>query len=193
LATVELRFTALPEHVRTARLVAVSLARRAGIDEESLDEVRLAVGEAASRAVGRHLASGSREPVLVRMIDGDARFVTEVVDVAGGDPSRDPDGDLHEPGAAGSATTRDAEATAATAGAAASSRPDPGRGPVLDDAGDALDDLLPPGVDLAVISGLVDDVEVSTGAGGSTVRMAWPVGANSSDDPSAFGSSNPPA
>ena len=54
MATVELRFTALPEHVRTARLVAVSLARRAGVDDETLDEVRLAVGEAATRAVGRH-------------------------------------------------------------------------------------------------------------------------------------------
>jgi len=38
-ATVELRFTALPEHVRTARLVAVSLARRAGVGDETLDGV----------------------------------------------------------------------------------------------------------------------------------------------------------
>ena len=84
MATVELRFTALPEHVRTARLVAVSLARQAGVDDETLDEVRLAVGEAATRAVGRHRASCPAEPVLVRLSDGDGRFVAEVVDVARG-------------------------------------------------------------------------------------------------------------
>jgi anti-sigma regulatory factor (Ser/Thr protein kinase) len=179
LATVELRFTALPEHVRTARLVAVSLARRAGIDEESLDEVRLAVGEAASRAVGRHRASGSREPVLVRMTDGAGSFVTEVVDVAG---SPDEDADADEP--VGQPETAREPARPVAAGASAD------RGPVLDDAGDTLDDLLPPGVDLAVISGLVDDVEVSSGPGGSTVRMAWPVDANGRNDPSPFGSSN---
>src|SRR2546422_373473 len=52
MATVELRFSALPEHVRTARLVAAAVARRAGVDEAVLDEVRLAVGEACTRAVG---------------------------------------------------------------------------------------------------------------------------------------------
>ena len=51
MATVELRFSALPAHVRTARLVAAAVARRSGVDEAVLDEVRLAVGEACSRAV----------------------------------------------------------------------------------------------------------------------------------------------
>ena len=57
MATVELRFSALPEHVRTARLVAAAVARRAGVDEAVLDEVRLAVGEACSRAVGLHASN----------------------------------------------------------------------------------------------------------------------------------------
>ena len=48
MATVELLFSALPEHVRTARLVAAAVARRAGVDEAVLDEVRLAVGEACT-------------------------------------------------------------------------------------------------------------------------------------------------
>jgi len=48
MATVELRFSALPEHVRTARLVAAAVARRAGVDEAVLDELRLAVGEACA-------------------------------------------------------------------------------------------------------------------------------------------------
>jgi anti-sigma regulatory factor (Ser/Thr protein kinase) len=143
--TVELRFSALPEHVRTARLVAVSLARRAGVDDETLDEVRLAVGEAATRAVGRHQASAPERAVLVRMSDDDGRFVAEVVDRA------------PEPGGASAAPVdlRDH----------VESQP-PGIDP--------LDEPLPEGIDLAVIGGLVDDVVVETGPAGSTVRMAWP-------------------
>ncbi|WP_432561549.1 ATP-binding protein [Kineococcus sp. SYSU DK003] len=49
--TVTLRFSPLAEHVRTARLVAVSVARRAGYDENQLDEIRIAIGEACARAV----------------------------------------------------------------------------------------------------------------------------------------------
>jgi len=48
---VRLRFRASPSHVRTARLVAVTVARRAGFDEEQVEGVRQAVGEACARAV----------------------------------------------------------------------------------------------------------------------------------------------
>jgi hypothetical protein len=43
--------SARPALVRTARQVAVTLARRAGLDDEALEEVRLAVGEACGLAV----------------------------------------------------------------------------------------------------------------------------------------------
>ena len=59
MATVDVSFTPLPAHVRTARLVALAMARRVGVPEEMLDEVRLAVGEACSRAVGVHASRGS--------------------------------------------------------------------------------------------------------------------------------------
>ncbi|PRY16077.1 ATP-binding protein [Kineococcus rhizosphaerae] len=49
--TVTLRFSPMAEHVRTARLVAVSVARRAGFGEDQLDEIRIAIGEACARAV----------------------------------------------------------------------------------------------------------------------------------------------
>ncbi|MFD0854548.1 ATP-binding protein, partial [Actinomadura adrarensis] len=49
MATVELSFSALPVHVRTARLIVTAVARRSGVAEALLDEVRLAVGEACSR------------------------------------------------------------------------------------------------------------------------------------------------
>jgi len=54
--TVTLRFSPLAEHVRTARLVAVSVARRAGFEENQLDEIRIAIGEACARAVAGAVA-----------------------------------------------------------------------------------------------------------------------------------------
>ena len=72
--TVELRFTALPSHVRTARLVAAAVARRCGLDEAVLDEVRLAVGEACSRAVDLHRRFCPDRPVMVTLVDDDSTF-----------------------------------------------------------------------------------------------------------------------
>ncbi|MEV7976251.1 ATP-binding protein [Streptomyces sp. NPDC086519] len=135
MATVELRFSALPEHVRTARLVAAAVARRAGVDEAVLDEVRLAVGEACSRAVGLHRTAGIAEPVRVALIEEEKQFSIEVGDEA----PRSVPGDRASAGAADT----DVEAEE-------------------DEMG------------LAVISGLVDDVEVTAGEHGGLIRMTWP-------------------
>src|SRR3954466_2772936 len=82
MATVELRFSALPEHVRTARLVAAAVARRAGVDEAVLDEVRLAVGEARTRAVGLHQSAGITAPVKGQLVEEEKQFSIEVGDEA---------------------------------------------------------------------------------------------------------------
>ena len=82
MATVEVTFTPLPAHVRTARLVATAVARRSGVDEALLDEVRLAVGEACSRAVEAHRRHCPAEPVRIEMTDQDERFVVTVSDHA---------------------------------------------------------------------------------------------------------------
>ncbi|MFJ5999606.1 ATP-binding protein [Streptomyces sp. NPDC092370] len=132
MATVELRFSALPEHVRTARLVAAAVARRAGVDEAVLDEVRLAVGEACTRAVGLHQTGGISAPVKVLLIEEEKQFSIEVGD----------------------------EAPHAVSGE---------RGPG-DSGGEADEDEM----GLAVISGLVDDVEVSAGEHGGLIKMTWP-------------------
>ncbi|MFC4469034.1 ATP-binding protein [Streptomyces xiangluensis] len=137
MATVELRFSALPEHVRTARLVAAAVARRSGVDEAVLDEVRLAVGEACTRAVGLHQSGGISAPVRVLLIEEEKQFSIEVGDEA---PHTAP-GDV--PGAQGGADEPDAETEE-------------------DEMG------------LAVISGLVDDVEVTAGENGGLIRMSWP-------------------
>lgn len=137
--TVELRFSAQPEHVRTARLVAAAVARRAGVDEAVLDEVRLAVGEACSRAVGLHRSHDIAAPVTVVLTEEEKAFSIEV-----GDGLLAPGSDASQPGAPGGAGPDEAEA-------------------------DSEDEM-----GLAVISGLVDDVEVLTGAEGGVIRMTWP-------------------
>jgi serine/threonine-protein kinase RsbW len=88
MATVELTFSALPAHVRTARLIATAVARRAGVAEELLDEVRLAVGEACSRAVEAHRLHCPDEPIRIELSDDSGRFEVTVTDVA---PSEDAD------------------------------------------------------------------------------------------------------
>jgi anti-sigma regulatory factor (Ser/Thr protein kinase) len=80
MATVELSFTPLPAHVRTARLVAAAVARRSGVDESLLDEVRLAVGEACSRAVEEHRLHCPSEPVRLALTEMGGRFEVEVTD-----------------------------------------------------------------------------------------------------------------
>lgn len=151
MATVELRFSAQPEHVRTARLVAAAVARRAGVDEAVLDEVRLAVGEACSRAVGLHRSHGITEPVSVALTEDEKAFSIEV-----GDSVPGPGGDsAASPARNGSSASR--------ASGAGPDRPDP------ETDGEGEDEM-----GLAVISGLVDDVEVRSGAGGGVIRMSWP-------------------
>ncbi|WP_242908488.1 ATP-binding protein [Actinomadura terrae] len=95
MATVELSFSALPVHVRTARLIVTAVARRSGVAETLLDEVRLAVGEACSRAVEAHRRHCPDEPVRLELVGTEHRFeviVSDTVpgdDAAGGLPSID--------------------------------------------------------------------------------------------------------
>jgi serine/threonine-protein kinase RsbW len=89
IATVELTFTPLPVHVRTARLIATAVARRGGVEEALLDEVRLAVGEACSRAVEAHQQQCPAEPIRVELRDGKDRFEVMVADRV---PDDDPAG-----------------------------------------------------------------------------------------------------
>jgi anti-sigma regulatory factor (Ser/Thr protein kinase) len=81
-ATVRLEFSPEPAHVRTVRLVGVAVARRAGVADDQLDEVRLAIGEACARAVARHQRLGLRQVIEVSFTDGD-RYQVKVVDRAG--------------------------------------------------------------------------------------------------------------
>ena len=84
MATVEVTFTPLPVHVRTARLVATAVARRSGVAESLLDEVRLAVGEACSRAVEAHQRRCPAEPIRVSLTDDGEQFQVVVTDAVQG-------------------------------------------------------------------------------------------------------------
>jgi anti-sigma regulatory factor (Ser/Thr protein kinase) len=142
-APVVLRFAPLPEHVRTARLVAVALARRAGVEDGLLDEVRLAVGEACSRAVGLHRSGAPLVPIVVRLDDGRDRFGVEVVDAVSGGPVPKPEEE--------SGTERLGSS----------------EGGFGDDTGADMG--------LAVLRGLVDDLDVELTTTGGVIRMGWPV------------------
>jgi serine/threonine-protein kinase RsbW len=148
-STVELAFAPLPAHVRTARLIAVAVARRVGVDAQVLDEVRLAVGEACTRAVELHRRTGATEPIRVSFTDGPARFVITVED-----RSHTPDLDV---------------APAGTDALAKLARTADGNGE------ESLFEPLPAGVGIAVIGELVDDLEVNVTDDGTTVCMSWPL------------------
>lgn len=136
MATVRLSFSPEPAHVRTARLVGVAVARRAGVAEDLLDEVRQAVGEACSRAVALHQRHGIRSLISVEMTDSSG-FSVRVVDRAPPD-STVPTGPLLSP--------------------------------------DGLsEEAVAFGMGLALLTGLVDDLEVrrAPDGEGTEVRMIW--------------------
>jgi anti-sigma regulatory factor (Ser/Thr protein kinase) len=181
-STVRISFSPNAAYVRTVRMVAVTVARRAGVAAETLDEVRLAIGEACTRAIGVHRREGRLEPIEVAMAlvsaSADARsasgsrsaqrrrrasgavepgrFTVRVMDRGSPEVAR-----KEQAGGAGAIVAR---ATVAASG---------------DDTGrNALDEeLLALGVGLALLGGLVADFSVDDApdSAGTQVRMSWPV------------------
>lgn len=170
--TVCLTFSPDPAYVRTVRMVAVAVARRAGVADELLDEIRLAIGEACTRAVKVHRRDGLADPIEVTMTDGGpdrgrggsgGRFTVCVTDRGSAEAAR-----KELAGGTGDIVAR---ATVTPSGE------DTGRN-VLDE------EALTIGVGLALLAGLVADFAVldapdDAEAGvkpGTVVRMSWPVG-----------------
>ena len=135
MSTVELQLPPHPHHVRTARLVGVAAARRAGLPDELVDELRWALGEACSRAVALHAQYAPEAAVRVLLREDIAGLTVEVVDQGPAGPPRD---------------NADPE--------------------TLFD-GEQVD----PRVSLAVLSGLVDDIEITSSETVTTVRLRWPL------------------
>ncbi|HEU0241778.1 MAG TPA: ATP-binding protein [Micromonosporaceae bacterium] len=160
MGTVRLAFSPAPAHVRTARLVGVAVARRAGVADAIIDEVRLAIGEACSRAVALHRRHSLSDLVEVELV-AEAQFTVRVTDHAPvdtatigaeGDPEHtDPFGLLLD--------------TSGSNGGAA-------------DMTNVSDEDVAVGVSLTLLSGLVDDLAVIPGRDGvgTQVCMSWPAG-----------------
>jgi anti-sigma regulatory factor (Ser/Thr protein kinase) len=188
MATVRLEISPTPAHVRTARLVAAAVARRSGIDEALLDEIRLAVGEACSRAVGLHRIHAPNVLVRLDLTDG-PRFTVVVTDA------------ISDELAPADLTLAAAAVPDPVALVAASSA---GTGTAED--AELAEDSIAAGVGLALLAGLVDDLVIDhaprtghgqvseTGSGtksgtvrvtsrpgefslaaGTSVRMSWPL------------------
>jgi serine/threonine-protein kinase RsbW len=155
MATVEVTFTPLPVHVRTARLVATAVARRCGVAESLLDEVRLAVGEACSRAVEAHQLHCPDQPIRVSLTDDGEQFQVVVTDAVQGSEHDLPAG-VSLPAGAGAAGGN---------GAALGADFEVPRG--------SVPLRLPEDVGLAVIAGLADDVRIAPAADGTSVTMIW--------------------
>ena len=145
MAVVELLLPALPEHVRTARLIVTAVARRAGLDLALVDELRLAVGEACSRAVGLHRENDLLDRIGIRVSEDVAGLSVSVTDR--GPPAGPRPADL-----SGSFDT-----------------------PAADSDADGA--YVDPDVALAVLAGLVDEVDVSPGPDGrgTVVTLTWPL------------------
>lgn len=161
--TVSLAFSPAPAHVRTARLVGVAVARRAGVAEGQLDGIRLAISEACKRAVTLHRSNGLADLVEVLFVDTE-RFTVRVIDHA-------PSTTLAPP------VSPDPRDYLADSGASATG----------DDSDSFAEEAMATHMGLAIISGLVEDLVVSVipGGGGTEVRMSWPLGANNSHGPGA--------
>jgi anti-sigma regulatory factor (Ser/Thr protein kinase) len=143
MSTVELKFAAHPGHVRTARMIAMAVGKRAGVPAEAIDEIKLAVAEACARAVRANRRHSPPALVRMRLVDTPDTFTVAVSDLG------TPDGDQPEP-------------VSLTALAAL------GYG-TPDEAGPA------DGIGLALIEGLVDEMEITPGDGGAgtVVTMRW--------------------
>jgi anti-sigma regulatory factor (Ser/Thr protein kinase) len=150
MSTVHLAFSPDPAYVRTIRLVAAAVARRAGVADELLDEVRLAIGEACTRAVAMHRRHGLADLIDVAMSDG-GRFVVRVTDRGPADRAQ------ADPG----------ETTGAIIGQV---MVETGHAPAVDE------DAVTAGVGLALLNGLVQDLVVGAAPDGTgtEVRMSWP-------------------
>ena len=73
-----------PEHVRTARLFAASVARHFNVDEDKVDDLKVAISEACTNSFRAHTAASISDPVLVVASRADDGVRFSVVDAGEG-------------------------------------------------------------------------------------------------------------
>lgn len=97
MTSIELEIPARSVYVGVVRLALTSLARASGLDEESVDDLRIAVSEACTNAVLSNEEAGTEEPVRVSWTVEDGRAVVEVADRGTLYDERDEGGSLEDP------------------------------------------------------------------------------------------------
>jgi anti-sigma regulatory factor (Ser/Thr protein kinase) len=92
-ATVRLTFPPEPRLLGTIRLVVGVVARKAGMGEEGIEDLKVAVSETCAVAVGDLHRAGRADPIEVDLVESADRFGIEVRDrapaasAAAGDPA----------------------------------------------------------------------------------------------------------
>ena len=82
---VELEIPPRSAYVGVVRLTLASLARTSGLDEDGIEELKMAVSEACANAVLANEEAGSEEPVTIKYT-ADEEALTVLVQDRGGDP-----------------------------------------------------------------------------------------------------------
>jgi anti-sigma regulatory factor (Ser/Thr protein kinase) len=88
-ATVRLAFPPEPRLLGTVRLVVGTVARKAGMDEEGIEDLKVAVSETCAVAVDDLTRAGLPDPIEVELVEQADRLGVEVRDRA---PAADPGG-----------------------------------------------------------------------------------------------------
>ena len=97
-ATVRLAFPPEPRLLGTVRLVVGIVARKAGMGEEGIEDLKVAVSETCAVAVGDLNRAGRLDPIEIDLVESADRFGIEVRDRApaptqGADPA---DGEIDD-------------------------------------------------------------------------------------------------
>jgi hypothetical protein len=158
-----------PALVRTVRLVAAAVARRTGRDEEFVEEVRLAVGEACALLIGEDELDAGVAPAGPR---------SAATDPGHSDPGHSGSGPCG-PGHSGSGPSGSPESGSAEPVQVAISITDElqvevsSAGPVAveDDPHSDVDGVEP----WALLRGLIGNFGVTRDGGVTRVSMAWPL------------------
>jgi anti-sigma regulatory factor (Ser/Thr protein kinase) len=81
-ATVRLAFPPEPRLLGTVRLIVGIVARKAGMGEEGIEDLKVAVSETCAVAVGDLIRAGRGDPIEIDLVESADRFGIEVRDRA---------------------------------------------------------------------------------------------------------------
>jgi hypothetical protein len=158
-AGVTVAITRDPALVRTVRLVAAAVARRTGRDEEFVEEVRLAVGEACALLIGEDELDAGVAPAGPRSAATDPGHSDP--GHSGSGPSGSPESGSAEPVQVAISITDELQVEVSSAGPVA----------VEDDPHSDVDGVEP----WALLRGLIGNFGVTRDGGITRVSMAWPL------------------